>query len=322
MKRPILFTFALILWCHFPVDGQNLVPNGHFDTYTNCPTSTLQISYATGWETYGGSIEYLHECGTNPAITVPSNSFGFQYATGSESGGYAGFYPAYSAGPNYVYEYFGRELATSLMVGQEYHVSLKMSLADLSNCALDKMGVLFTTIPYSPQNPLQANNAPHVYTTATITDSVNWVTISGSFIADSSYQYIAIGQFFDPSNHTQTVLSGNSCTFPYYYVEDVCVSENPVDCGLATGLTEMAEKESLKIYPNPMRASAVVEIGDLGGMEGELKVYDMQGREVRRMEGIGTERVEFSRDELEAGIYWVQLLVNGEPRVGGRLVIQ
>jgi gliding motility-associated-like protein len=59
-------------------------------------------------------------------------------------------------------------------------------------------------------------------------------TVSGFFIADSAYQYIAIGNFFDDSNtDTSSVGSSSNVQIGYYFIDDVWVSEvkDSTECG-------------------------------------------------------------------------------------------
>jgi len=114
-------------------------------------------------------------------------------------------------------------------------VRIKVSSANKigQRCATNKTGVLFSTVPYSYSNPPPRNNFAHIYTDSIITDTAGWTTISGTFVADSAYEYIIIGNFFDNS-HTDTLLF-DSLTFcvPYYYIDDVCVAIDSNNCSQA-----------------------------------------------------------------------------------------
>lgn len=60
---------------------------------------------------------------------------------------------------------------------------------------------------------------------AIVTDSLNWVRIFGSFTADSAYEFIVIGNFFDDVNTDTLIMNGDSiCYFSYYFLDDVCIS--------------------------------------------------------------------------------------------------
>ena len=70
--------------------------------------------------------------------------------------------------------------------------------------ASNKLGAKFSTVSYSYSNPIQINNFAHVYSDSVIKDTTSWTLIKGEFTADSAYQYISIGNFFDDIN-TDTI---------------------------------------------------------------------------------------------------------------------
>jgi hypothetical protein len=60
-----------------------------------------------------------------------------------------------------------------------------------------------------------------------INDTLNWVEISGIYIANGGEKYITLGNFFDDAN-TDTINTGNGWYLgAYYYIDDVSVI--PID---------------------------------------------------------------------------------------------
>ena len=180
--------------------AQNLVPNPSFEDTVHCPTTLDQINYSTGWSTYCVTPDYYNACNGN-VLGVPSNGIGYQAA--ASGNGYAGF-TAYNVG-GFAREIIGRQLSQTLLIGQTYYVSIKVSLAEFEGpppqfVPCNKVGAKFSTIPYSASNPAPVNNFAHVYTNTIIGDTTNWTTIKGFFMADSSYQFIMIGNFFDDAH--------------------------------------------------------------------------------------------------------------------------
>jgi len=109
--------------------------------------------------------------------------------------------------------------------------SLKVSLAGFP-CAINKIGVLFTNVFYGDTTVIPApvmNNFAHVYTSVIITNTTSWTAISGSFVSNSAYQYILVGNFFDDANTDTTILSGSVCA-SYYFIDDICVSTDSFTC--------------------------------------------------------------------------------------------
>jgi hypothetical protein len=74
------------------------------------------------------------------------------------------------------------------------------------NCsASNNIGVRFTTKPYSASFPPPINNTATLNTDTIVKDTLNWILLSWNFTADSAYNYIYIGNFFDNA-HTDTVV--------------------------------------------------------------------------------------------------------------------
>ena len=248
MKR-YLILIACLIFCG-EMKGQNLVPNPSFEIYDTCPTLAGQIFRAIGWNNYGGDAEYFNSCDNltiYAGLGVPVNNLGNQIPV--QGNAYVGIVP-YASNQAETREFFGRQLSQSLIIGQNYFVSFYISLADTFSldCAINKMGMKFSTIPYSINTPPPLTNSAHVYTNSIITDKINWTKISGWFMADSTYDYIIIGNFFDDA-HTDTA---NCAALSYYYVDMVCVSTDSLTCANnGEGIPESKYNPQFNIFPNP-----------------------------------------------------------------------
>jgi hypothetical protein len=55
------------------------------------------------------------------------------------------------------------------------------------------------------KSPISPDNQAALYSSTIINDTTNWVNSTGAFIADSSYQYVILGNFFK-DNQTDRVL--------------------------------------------------------------------------------------------------------------------
>lgn len=205
----------------------NLVPNPGFETYTSCPTGFGQLNAATPWDTPNtGTSDYFNTCVTGwppfPVPSVPVSPFGYQ-APYSGSG-YAGFIPLSSA-PDYR-EYLQAPLTSPLVAGQTYTVTFHVNLGDTCSDAIDRIGAYFSVGPVGPV----PNYAPLPYTPQVespafvfLNDTLNWVPITGSFVASGGEDHIVIGNFHDDAT-TNSIPTGNA--WPgraYYLVDDVSV---------------------------------------------------------------------------------------------------
>ena len=287
MKNIILITLLSLtspFWRVSNALAQNLVSNPSFEDTVACPTTLTQIDLATGWMSFSLTPDYFNACASAsaiPPVSVPHNIWGDQIAhTGNA---YAGFV-AFQLGSTNSREYVGTQLNQTLIIGQKYFISFWVSSAfgymnpyDYPHLACNNLGARFSTVSYSPNNPQFANNFAHIVDTNIINDTINWIKISGSFIADSAYQYLSIGNFFTDSITNWISIGQSLPNLAYYYLDDVCVTTDSLYNDTWTGIENLHES-NISIIPNP--ANTFIKIN---GMEGELEIniYDLVGRIVR-----------------------------------------
>lgn len=216
----------------FSVGAQNLVPNGDFEDYTQCPDYVSQIDRAVGWfRPTEGTSDYLHAClGVPWSLSVPDNSFGNETAHSGQ--GYAGFYCFYANDAAGVpgdddREYVTHALAQPLVPGSTYAVEFFVSLADVSKYAVRDIGALLSMTPPLRSDELAIEGVPQVRnsTLALLDEKNGWTRISGCFMADSAYGYITIGNF---NTAATTAYVEMPTIYPltfysYYFVDDVSV---------------------------------------------------------------------------------------------------
>lgn len=220
--RTFMVTFVLSCAC-LSMQGQNLVPNYSFETYSACPNASSQIANATGWNYCRNTGEYLNSCSSSIYADVPTNYFGYQQAATGQAyiGGlmYGSFSTIYVAD---LREFFYVQLTTPLNIGTTYYVAFKVSLADNSGFAVNNIGAQFTT-SYNSSFPI--NNTSHVRSTAVISDKTNWTTIIGSFVPTTAYTALMLGNFYTDANTTVTNVGTavNIGYNAYYLFDDVYV---------------------------------------------------------------------------------------------------
>jgi hypothetical protein len=260
MKK-IVFLFTAFVFLFFSkINAQNLVPNPSFEEYYLCPDDNSMIHYSQGWLVYGGTPDYFNTCSTISWFEIPSNRFGNQ--TPNSGNSYAGFGTFTSLDIN-SREFFGVELIDSLLIGQKYYFSFYVSLSDYSNCISNNIGLRFTSYYNYLPDP---NNYSHFNIDTMIVDSAKWVKIAGSFIADSTYKYIEFGIFYD-GNSTDTVIIGAISTIfsydpsyaSYYYIDDICVSQDSLTCNLSTDIIDYEIMDKIQIFPNPVNNILYIE---------------------------------------------------------------
>lgn len=328
MKKISVFTF--LLFAFISIYSQNIITNSSFESTVSCPTGGSQINTTLNWYAYRWSPDHFNSCAVNQpgGVSVPYNAYGYQQAATGNA--YVGIFTyGSSSGDTVLREYLGAQLPNPLSTGQKYYVSLKVnSSSNLNmNCRTNNIGALFSTISFkdpSDENLNVANKAPirnfaHVYTASIISDTVNWITISGSFTADSAYNYIIIGNFFDNQQTLHTKIDNSPSCLAYYFVDDICVSTDSMTCKGITGISEFDNKSiSIKIYPNPAQQSFTIELPQHQNFN--LLVYDVTGRKVyQRTNATGIIKVDCS--SFTSGMYFIQA-VNEKTVLSGKLIKQ
>jgi len=305
--------------------GQNLVPNGGFEQYNQCPTADGQIQFANGWDNFLLTPDYFNACASNSDFSVPYNFYG-SYQPVSSGQAYAGVFTYYSAWP---WSYNNREniayqLTSTLVPGTKYYVSFKASLA-FNNfsayCATNNLGAKFTTQSYSVYatdsvtSPLIDNSA-QVYYQSIITDSVNWVTVKGSFVADSAFKYVVIGNFFDDA-HTDSLVfvAANTCQ-AYYYIDEVCVSTDSVTCDFVANISTNDRLPNITIYPNPCTDYFEVTIPEgstFCNKESTIRLLNMFGKQILSEAISNNSKTSIYTDGISKGTYLVQFVSEQQP---------
>lgn len=273
MQKVILTLLSFILLNSKLSAQVNLVPNPSFETYTSCPTTLGQMSYCQSWSSFSQSPDYFNTCAAPSCLAPPNNCEGYQQPVYGNA--YAGFISWDYSSANYR-EIIGTQLISPLSIGIKYYFSFYVSFAGTTalTMATNKMGLRFSTIPYSISNPIPINNFAHYFCPTKITDSLNWTRLKGSFVADSVYKYIAFGNFFNDSN-TDTMSTGLYNDQSYYFIDNVCLS---TDSNLAYTISvqEINYKRNISVYPNP--CVDMLTIKSSGGYPEKIELFDVLGR--------------------------------------------
>lgn len=292
------------------LNSQNLVPNPSFEDYTSCPNSTAQLSYTGNWTFVGASTDFYNACSPQGNMSVPLNIYGYQ--DGYDGNGYIGMI-AYAVGDfqqeNVFREPAGTYLTQPLTIGQKYYLSFKAALTINnfeSGGACNKLGAKLSTIAYSNSNHTPVDNSAHVYTDSIITDSVNWTTISGSFIADSAYSFISIGNFFDSLNTQYLDFNGLWYTeSAYYYIDDIRLSTDS-NFVLSVNQKNNTHPVIFSVYPNP--TSDIVNLAFEDNKVHTIVIYNSIGEAVLNQSVSQQSNINISA--LSQGVYYIQTSIN------------
>lgn len=290
-------TVLLLVLLMTKVQSQNLVNNPSFESYTTCPTTSSQF-YAVNWQVTANSglasPDYYNTC-ADGTQGIPSNVVGNQNAyTGN---GYAGIYCYYQYEP--LREYIQSQLNMALVAGQTYYVSFRVSLADDYGTAIGSIGAHFSTTAITGNGTYgPINVVPQIISSSIISDTANWVQITGSFVANGGEQYITIGNF---SNDASTPRSTNSSAFisymAYYYVDMVEVSGSPLK-------VDEFKNSNVSVVPNPFKDLISLDYKDRSSAD-VIEVYSVNGVMVKRLLA---EEGAIKLSELPSGVYFISIV--------------
>ncbi|MBK9317610.1 MAG: T9SS type A sorting domain-containing protein [Bacteroidetes bacterium] len=304
MKNLLIF-ICLVVFNRCANAQTNLVPNPGFENYVVCPVNLGETHKATGWSSYSTSPDFFHQCSTNPYLSPPYVQFGYQVPhNGIGYIGLATYHNNTSVITNNYREFCGAQLLSPLQIGTTYYLSFYTVATEFGTGYLtNNLGIRLFTNPYSIANPAPIDNFAHLKFDTIVTDSINWQRLSGSFIADSAYQYICLGNFYD-SLHTDTVVFG----FPnagYYFIDDICVTTDSLYNETWTGIQDNDIGE-VNIWPNPSqdflnyKAHRKIE---------EIRIYDCIGKLVMH-ETVNSSEGRIDLEGLSNGIYFATF-ING-----------
>lgn len=352
--------------------AQNLVPNYSFENIIQCPQNCNQfINYVADWMGQGvgeGLCYFTAQCpgdtgsGGDPSSlsgNVPYNyDYGFQYAhTGVSYAEIITFISGSTVDTTYPYgktvfanvrSYLEALLTDTLKSGVTYYVTFFVSLQNSCDFACNDIGAFFSPSYIVPNNsifpsgpvwhysPQIANNSKK----QELTDTLNWMKISGSFVAKGGEKYIAIGNFKNDSLSSirfigQVTTNG---TEAWYYIDDVIVSadSNYADSLFPNSVSSITMPQNeTKVYPNPSNGKFTIEITNyesgIANQNNEIEIYNMMGQRIysealrptsfRGRQAQGDIQIDLSNQP--AGIYLYRIVSEKGEAIGtGKLIIQ
>lgn len=294
MRAALLHLCLLLL---HPLCAQNLVPNWSFEEISSCPEDQGEIEKAIGWLTFRGtgSCELYQVCGEPDTCGVPLNMYGEQWP--SHGIAYAGVHTFSDddGWPWYTREWIGIALTEPLVIGANYYASVKVSLGlgrglplvERMRYANNRNGLLFTTSHWVRTDFDPVLGYAQIYGNDVVEDTLNWTVISGSFVADSAYQYVVVGNFFSDEVTDWSLMDPNGTGYlAYYYIDEVCVSADPLYCAQQSG-TGGTAVDPFRVWSDASTGSLHVAGLKDGGVL-NLWVVDALGRLVVPQQMVGT----------------------------------
>jgi hypothetical protein len=212
-----------------------LVPNPSFEIGSSC--TNFLINSADGWCTAAnsfGNCGYLNPCMSYSYAQAPKqyldNCFK-SYQTVRSGIAYAEF----GIGISSSQQESARpmiKLIDTLEAGKIYCVTYYISMWNNAKYSFDKLGALLTPTPFPCSTPggtvfpnIAGQYTPQVVSApgVALEDTMNWMEISGSFIAIGDEAYLTLGDFFLQNQHYIKNSYPNCNGLAEYYVDDVSV---------------------------------------------------------------------------------------------------
>lgn len=229
----IISKLGLLLISFCSLGQENLVLNGDFEEYWQCPDDATQIERCkyvyNPCSLLTSTSDYFNACYTSGSggapVGVPETFNSFQYA--KSGNGFVGF-GCFDA-PNFQYrEYVELSLSTPTECGKKYLIEGYFNLDNLYRFTLKNIGFLFSEERISSNEYLYLNHKPQfIDSLSLINDTSNWIKISFEFTSDKEYSYLTIGHFSQDSTTNYVEVNSNAVLqdfATYFYLEDFSVT--------------------------------------------------------------------------------------------------
>ncbi len=295
--------------------AQNLVPNPSFEIYSTCPTAPNQTNRAIPWyDPTGASSDYYNACAsTSNYVNVPNTGNGHQNARTGVA--YTGLFALNGLGDG-SREYIQVQLISPLIQDSCYAIEFYCNQTNYPLYSIKTLGAYLGVT-----NSFSLSSIPQVVSSSFLTDTLNWMYISGYYTASGGEKFLTIGNF-KPFSAGDTLLTipQSSYHYPgaYYYIEDVSITM----CSQGTGINDYKPITNFKLYPNPTNQSATLEFNNPAKDNCTLILYDSFGRIIQTVTNITTDKIEINGNNLAVGLYFFQLHTDKKVIATGKLKIE
>jgi phage-related protein len=232
--------------------AQNIVPNPSFETKTNCPVFTNNWNYCSDWNNVNmvlndynyGTPDYYHYCGTS-LVELPNTYLAHVLpSTGDALMGLV----IYNHDIAEYREYISCKLTEKMNPEQSYTVKLKVTGGTNINYRFtsNKLGIHFSTAPLSQSGYYRIDRTAQLEI-STVLNTAQWVEYSFSFVPDSSYEFITIGNFETDNNTTENIVVTSPNKYSNVFLDDISIIAG------TTGNSEQRISEDLIFNFSPTR---------------------------------------------------------------------
>jgi hypothetical protein len=305
MRHYLLLLFLLITSVEVKAQN-NLVPNPSFEDTSFCSMGCMNnFNQVANWFIAVATPDFANASCSNcaPPNFNHQSFIYFQYPHSGSNYAHLAFEVDRRAYANIAYHYreiIGCKLNSDLEIGKRYLVSFYYNAYTFPNyltCSNDQ-GILFSTKKHdftAGDSTFYYGNNPHfahVSADSINRDTMNWTLFQKYFIADSAYEYLYLGNFYD-SIHTlfdsRTIISGN-------FFDDISVILDTTYH--ADGMEQQYERTN--IYPNPVANELFVSANYAIK---SIEIWSSLGFLIKVLEGYGKQACSNKLDDIPPGHY-------------------
>ncbi len=234
LNHTLLYCLLFLFTSDYSFGQQNLILNGDFEEYWECPDDLTQIEKCKNvynpcyhsWSppnppVWSSTSDYFNTCASIVSqVNVPSSVFGYQNAYSGN--GYLGLSNCEESG-NYK-EYVQLSFTDSLLPFSIYQFSLYLNLADVGGNTSKHLGFAFTDQLVYYNNYVSEFLTPDVsIDTLQLTDTTEWKKINFEYAARGGEKYVIIGNFHSNSAVDNVFNNLDSLPniggFAYFYID-------------------------------------------------------------------------------------------------------
>ena len=239
IKQLVIIFVTLCFLFNYKAKGQkigNYVFNGSFEKWYNCDPPA-NLDKAVGWSNLGSDSAKFggHLYSITPGCTnAPYTDVGFQYPRTGDKFYRHGPYCVSPCSYYYSRGYPKNRMKANLEANKTYCV--KMYACRQNDCpyAISDFGFYFGD---STSDTIKYSNGPITYLAPQVSnpvsniiiDTLNWVAISGTFVATGTEKYLVLGNFNSNAATTSSLVDNSWGTgiWAEYFVDDIsCIEVN------------------------------------------------------------------------------------------------
>lgn len=210
-----MLVLGLVMGLPGVLPAQNLVPNGGFETYRNCPLLDNLLEEAVPWYNPNKATpDFYHACDVQRQLPIRAR-------TGQ---GFARLFLDQGWG-----EYLGVELKQPLRAGVCYYYEMYVAMDTPGKYLTQTLGAYVSAQPLRSNTPERMSAVPQVLDTrlSRSDPALTWEKVSGFVNAQGGERYLTIGSFYK-----EPAFLG----FYYIYIDDVSLQPINLDLGRDTTL--------------------------------------------------------------------------------------